>query len=88
MGESFVDIAPQCTALDVTKFSSLRILKASIQRLDEQELQSISWLGLLVALPQLTRVVLIWGYISPCKFLMPPTNEDATEVYQAVFGRR
>ena len=65
-----VGIAPHCTALDITKFSSLRVLKVFFERLDEQELQTIPWLGQLVALPQLTRVVLMWGDIRPGRFLM------------------
>ena len=52
-----------CTMLDVTKLSSARVLKASFEELDEQDLQAIPWLEQLVALPQLTRVVPMWGDI-------------------------
>ena len=64
-----VGLAPD-TTLHVTKFPSARVLKVSFQRLDEAELQTIPWLEQLVALPQLTRVMLNWGDISPGRFLM------------------
>ena len=63
-------IAPHCTTPDVTKFCRLKVPQASFERLDEQELQTIPWLGQLVALPQLTRVVRSCGDIRPGRFLM------------------
>ena len=56
--------------LDVTKFHSARALTASFERLDEQELKTIPWLGQLGTLPQLTTVELRWARISPSRFLI------------------
>ena len=61
---------PHCTELHVTKLPSLRALEASSERLDEQELLKIPWLGQLVALPQLIRVLLMLGDISPGRSLI------------------
>ena len=63
-------LAPDYTTLNVTKFPSARALTASFERLDAAEPQTIPWLEQLVALPQLTRVELDWGDISPGRFLM------------------
>ena len=60
----------ECTTLNVTKLPSARVLMAQFQRLDEAELQTIPWLEQLVALPQLTRVLLSWSNISPGRILM------------------
>ena len=73
-----------CTALDVTRFPSARVLKASFECLDEWELNrslahlsqgaqgnmtAIPWLQQLVGLPQLTRVELVCGEFSPGRVL-------------------
>ena len=60
-----------CTALDVTKFPSARVLKASLHYDEGQVLKpvAIPWLAQLAALPQLTKVKLDWGESIPGKFL-------------------
>ena len=65
-----VTFLEDCTDLDVTKFPSARVLEASFERVLLEELEGAPWLGQLVALPQLTTVVLDWGGISPGEFLI------------------
>ena len=83
MEENHVTFLLDCTALDVTKFPSARVLKASFEGVDERRLVKASpeclfqgpravvfpWLEQLAALPQLTRVVLNCGEFSPGKVL-------------------
>ncbi len=64
-----VDVLEACTALDVTKFPSARVLKASLENVAGLEPPPISWLAQLTGLPQLTKVELDCGEVTPDDFL-------------------
>ena len=71
-----VDFLGACTALDVNKFLSARVLKASLENVAHiseifpaNSLGAIPWLAQLAALTHLTEVELNWGEVCPCDFL-------------------